>query len=54
MAMVATSDFTAHVNGVDYALRKGEAFEGSDRAAELLKRQGLLQAKRERKQDNER
>jgi hypothetical protein len=40
--MKATSDFTAHINGADYALKKGEEFKGDARAAAHLKAIGLL------------
>lgn len=43
--MQATSDFTAHINGTDYALKKGEEFKGDARAAEHLRAIGLLKAK---------
>ena len=44
--MRATTDFTASVNGTDYALRKGEEFKGDARAEEHLKAIGLLEEKR--------
>lgn len=43
--MQATSDFTAHINGVDYALKKGEEFLGDARAAAHLTAIGLLEKK---------
>lgn len=55
--MKATSDFKAHINGTDYALRKGEEFKGDARAAEHLKAIGLLgdaKAKEGKAEDNER
>ena len=44
--MQATSDFNAHINGVDYALKKGEEFKGDARAARQLKEIGLLTEKK--------
>lgn len=55
--MKATSDFTAHINGTDYALKKGDEFKGDARAAEHLKAIGLLEAKKAKEGkavDNER
>lgn len=43
--MQATTDFKAHINGVDYAMRKGQEFKGDARAAEHLRAIGLLKAK---------
>lgn len=52
--MQATADFTAHVNGADYALKKGEKFEGDARAAAHLKSLGLIEnAKRARKAEKD-
>lgn len=44
--MQATTDFTASVNGTDYALKKGESFKGDARAEEHLKAIGLLEEKK--------
>ncbi|MDD7369720.1 MAG: hypothetical protein SOW20_04565 [Berryella intestinalis] len=54
--MRATSDFKAHVNGADYAIRKGEEFRGDARTAEHLKAIGLLAETKKAKEgtDNER
>lgn len=54
--MQATADFTAHINGTDYALKKGEEFLGDARAAEHLTAIGLLEkkAKRGKVDNNER
>lgn len=40
--MQATSDFSATLNGVAYALKKGQKFEGDARAAAQLQEMGLL------------
>ena len=55
--MQATVDFTAHVNGADYALKKGEQFKGDARAAAHFKRLGLISASKKpsgKAADNER
>ena len=54
--MQATSDFTAHINGTDYALKKGKEFKGDARAAEHLKAIGLIAEAKKAKEgaDNER
>lgn len=44
MQPIATDDFTAHINGADISLKKGEAFKGDARAAEHLQAIGLLKA----------
>lgn len=44
--MQATSDFTASINGVGYALKKGAEFKGDARAAQHLKAIGLLEEKK--------
>lgn len=49
--MQATRDFTAHVNGADYALKKGQLFKGDARAAEHLEAMGLLKAKEVKKDE---
>lgn len=46
--MRATSDFTAHINGTDYALKKGEEFKGDARAAAHLKAIGLVAEERKK------
>lgn len=46
MQLIATSDFTAHINGADISLKKGEEFKGDARAAEHLKAIGLVKASR--------
>lgn len=53
--MRAICDFAAHINGADYALKKGEEFKGDARAAEHLKAVGLIgEAKtKERKAEND-
>ncbi len=43
--MQATADFTAHINGTVYALKKGEEFKGDARAASHLKAIGLIDKK---------
>lgn len=40
--MKATADFSAHINGADYALKKGEEFEGTAAAAAILAANGFL------------
>lgn len=55
--MQATTDFTAHVNGADYSLKKGDEFKGDARTAEHLKAIGLLEVKKAKEgkaADNER
>ena len=42
--MQAAYDFTAHINGANYALKKGDKFEGCDADAEQLKAMGMLEA----------
>lgn len=41
--MIATKDFTAHIDGVDYSLKRGEEFIGSRHAIYLLGKQGLIE-----------
>lgn len=54
--MQATSDFTAHINGTVYALKKGDEFKGDARAEAHLKAIGLLEkkAKEGKAENNER
>lgn len=54
--MKATCDFTAHINGTDYALKKGDEFKGDARAAEHLKAIGHIAEANKAKEgeDNER
>lgn len=47
--MQATCDFMAHINGVDYALKKGETFKGDALAESQLIKLGLLKKAAERK-----
>lgn len=44
--MRAVKDFTASINGADYALKKGEEFKGDAVACERLKEMGLLEEKK--------
>ena len=50
--MRATSDFTAHINGTVYALKKGEEFKGDARAAAHLEAIGLIAKAKEGKAAN--
>lgn len=54
--MQATNDFTAHINGNVYSLKKGEEFKGDARAAAHLKAIGLIdkKAKEGKAENNER
>lgn len=52
--MQATADFTAHIDGVEYSLKKGEEFDGGSVAAEHLKKLGLLKAKSRKVEKDER
>lgn len=47
--LIATKDFTAHIDGVNYSLHKGETFAGTRHAVVLLSNQGLLEKKQPRK-----
>ena len=49
--MIATCDFTAHINGADYALKKGEGFEGDPKAEAILVRDGMLTEGRKAKKE---
>lgn len=49
--MKATVDFTAHIDGVDYALKKGDEFKGPARAVAALESFGVLSEGRKAKKE---
>ena len=53
--MKAICDFTATINGAEYALKKGEEFKGDRKAAAILVRDGMLSEGREtaKKEDSD-
>ena len=54
MQLTAMHDFTAHHNGVDYALKKGDKFTGDALAASHFVQLGLLKAAKGKVEKNER
>ena len=43
MQLIATKDFTAHMDGKDMTLSKGEPFKGTAKVADHLLANGLLE-----------